>query len=169
VQSSDWEKVHVDLSAEIKTRHYSPKTLKAYALWTRQFQRFLRNRPPQELSSVEVKEYLTYLAVKCKVSASTQNQAFNALLFLFRHVLKKDFGDHRDIPRAKRTKYIPVVLARQEIEAVLKHLSPPYDLVVKLLYGCGLRLFECLKLLYPPFPASCLFRVIHQQKSGPAR
>jgi hypothetical protein len=133
VQSSDWEKVHVDLSAEIKTRHYSPKTLKAYALWTRQFQRFLRNRPPQELSSVEVKAYLTHLAVQGKVSAAMQNQAFTARLFMFRHVLKKDFGDHRDIPRARRTRYIPVVLARQEIEAVLKHLSPPYDLVVKLL------------------------------------
>jgi site-specific recombinase XerD len=90
------------------------------------------------VSAAEVKAYLTYLAVKCKVSASTQNQAFNALLFLFRHVLKKDFGDHQDIPRARRTKYIPVVLSRQEIDAVLKQLPPPYDLVVKLLYGCGL-------------------------------
>jgi len=131
VQSSDWEKVHVDLSAEIKTRHYSPKTLKAYALWTRQFQRFLRNRPPQELSSVEVKEYLPHLAVQGKVSAATQNQAVTARLFLFRQVLKQDFGDHRDMPRARRTRYLPVVLARQEIEAVLKHLSPPSDLVVK--------------------------------------
>jgi integron integrase len=80
------------------------------------------------------------------VSASTQNQAFNSLLFLFRHALKRDFGDHKDVPRAKRSSYIPVVLTRQEIDAVLQHLKPPYDLVVKLLYGCGLRLFECLKL-----------------------
>ncbi|MBI3801891.1 MAG: integron integrase [Deltaproteobacteria bacterium] len=164
VQSSDWEKVHVDLSAEIKTRHYSPKTLKAYALWTRQFQRFLRNRPPQELSSVEVKEYLTHLAVTCKVSASTQNQAFNALRFLFRHVLQKDFGAHRDIPRARRTRYIPVVLSRQEIEAVLKHLSPPYDLAVKLLYGCGLRLFEGLKLRLHHFNFDAGILTIHDGK-----
>jgi integron integrase len=93
-----------------------------------------------------VKAYLTYLAVNCKVSASTQNQAFNALLFLFRHILKADFGDHKDIPRAKRSSYIPVVLTRQEIDSVLFNLSQPYTLVVKLLYGCGLRLFECLKL-----------------------
>jgi len=93
-----------------------------------------------------VKAYLTYLAVQCRVAASTQNQAFNALLFLFRHILKKDFGDHKDIPRAKKSKYIPVVLSRREIDAVLKHLSYPYDLAVKLLYGCGLRLFECVKL-----------------------
>ena len=67
-------------------------------------------------------------------------------MFLYRHILKKDFGNHEDIPRAKKSKYIPVVLSRREIDAVLKHLSYPYDLVVKLLYGCGLRLFECLKL-----------------------
>ena len=80
------------------------------------------------------------------VASSTQNQAFNALLFLFRHILKKDFGDHKDIPRAKKSKYIPVVLSRREIDAVIKHLDDPYDLAVKLLYGCGLRLFECVKL-----------------------
>jgi integrase len=93
-----------------------------------------------------VKAYLTYLAVQCKVSASTQNQAFNALLFLYRHILKKDFGEHKDIPRAKKSRYIPVVLSRREIDSVLKHLEHPYDLVVKLLYGCGLRLFECVNL-----------------------
>ena len=93
-----------------------------------------------------MKAYLTYLAVQRSVSASTQNQAFNALLFLYRNVLKTDFGDHKDVPRAKRSVYIPVVLSRQEIDAVLQHLKPPHDLVVKLLYGCGLRLFECLKL-----------------------
>ena len=93
-----------------------------------------------------MKAYLTYLAVNCKVAASTQNQAFNALLFLFRHILKKDFGEHKDIPRAKKSKYIPIVLSRREIDVVLKYLVHPYDLAVKLLYGCGLRLFECVKL-----------------------
>ena len=72
-----------------------------------------------------MKSYLTHLAVRCKVSASTQNQAFNSLLFLFRDILKRDFGDHKDIPRAKRSTYIPVVLTRQEIDSVLQHLMPP--------------------------------------------
>jgi integron integrase len=144
--SAEWDKTVAALASEIKTRHYSRKTLKIYAHWSRQFQRFLKNKPPHELSSTDVKEYLTYLAVQCNVSASTQNQAFNALLFLFRHVLKQDFGDHKDVPRAKMSRYIPVVLSRKEIDAVLKHLHYPYDLVVKLLYGCGLRLFECLQL-----------------------
>ncbi len=147
----DWDKIIDNLAAEIKTRRYSRKTLKAYADWSRKFQGFLRNKPPDELSATDVKEYLTYLAVKCKVSASTQNQAFNSLLFLYRHILKKDFGEHKDIPRAKKSKYIPVVLSKREIDAVLKHLSYPFDLAVKLLYGCGLRLFECLQLRVKDF------------------
>ncbi len=80
------------------------------------------------------------------MGASTQNQAFNALLFVYRHVLKKPPGELKGIPRAKRKPYIPVVLSRDEIDLILHHLVPPYDLIVKLLYGCGLRLFECLKL-----------------------
>ena len=84
--------------------------------------------------------------MKRKVASSTQNQAFNALLFFYRHVLHKEFGKVEGVLRAKRKPYIPVVLSREEIETILKHLTPPYDLVVKLLYGCGLRLFECLRL-----------------------
>jgi len=80
------------------------------------------------------------------VSASTQNQAFNALLFFFRHVLHKEFGKVDGVVRAKGKRYIPVVLSREEIETILTYLAPPYDLIVKLLYGCGLRLFECLQL-----------------------
>ncbi len=145
-KSPAWDQAIKKLAAEIKTRHYSRKTLKTYADWGRKFQRFLSDKPPEELSSVDVKEYLTYLAVKRRVASSTQNQAFNALLFLFRHVLKKDYGDMRDVPRAKKSKYIPVVLSRQEIDIILSHLEYPFDTVVGLLYGCGLRLFECLGL-----------------------
>lgn len=145
-KSPEWDKLITNLAAEITTRHYSRKTLKTYVDWGRKFQGFLRHKSPLDLSSTDVKEYLTYLAVKCKVSSSTQNQAFNALLFLFRHILKKDFGEHKDIPRAKKSSYIPVVLSRREIDDVVKHLEHPYNLVIKLLYGCGLRLFECVKL-----------------------
>jgi integron integrase len=144
--SPAWDEVIDRLATEIKIRHYSRKTLKTYADWGRKFQRYLHDKPPEELSSTDVKRYLSYLAVQCNVASSTQNQAFNALLFLFRHVLKKDFGDQRDVPRAKKSKYIPVVLSRQEINTILSHLENPFDLVVSLLYGCGLRLFECLSL-----------------------
>ena len=144
--SPAWDRIIENLALEIKTRHYSRKTLKAYADWSRKFQGFLHNKPPEELSAADVKAYLTHLAVQCRVSASTQNQAFNSLLFLYRHIIKKDFGDHKYIPRAKKSRYIPVVLSRREIDSVLKHLEYPCNLVVKLLYGCGLRLFECVNL-----------------------
>lgn len=144
--SPEWDALLDILAGEIKVRHYSRRTLKTYANWSRQFQRFLKNKLPEDLSTTDVKEYLTFLAVKCKVSASTQNQAFNSLLFLFRHALKRDFGELRDVPRAKKSLYIPVVLSRPEIDAIVQHLYHPYNLIVKLLFGCGLRKFECLQL-----------------------
>ncbi|RNC67437.1 MAG: integron integrase [Desulfuromonadales bacterium] len=162
--ASPWDEVHARIKEEIRLRHYSPKTLKAYDLWTLQFRRFLKQKDPSELSSADVKEYLTFLAVKCTVSASTQNQAFNALLFLFRHVLKKDFGDHRDIPRARRTRYIPVVLSRQEIDHILKLIDHPHSLIARLLYGCGLGLFECLKLRVHNFNFDAGILTIHDGK-----
>jgi integron integrase len=157
----DWDKVIEGLVAEIKMRHYSRKTLKAYADWSRKFQGFLKNKPSVELSETDVKAYLTYLAVNCKVAASTQNQAFNAILFLYRHVLKQDFGEHRDIPRAKKSKYIPMVLSRKEIDAVVISLADPYNLVVKLLYGCGLRLFECVNLRVKNFNFDAGILTVH--------
>lgn len=147
----EWDAIIDKLADEITTRHYSRKTFKTYADWNRKFQSYLKNKPPVELSASDVKDYLTYLAVKCKVSASTQNQAFNALLFLYRHILKKDFGDHKDTPRAKKSNYIPIVLSREEIESVLNRLGHPHCLLVKLLYGCGLRLFEGIKLRVQDF------------------
>ncbi|MFH0783967.1 MAG: phage integrase N-terminal SAM-like domain-containing protein, partial [Pseudomonadota bacterium] len=144
--SPAWDHAIELLAAEIKVRHYSRKTLKTYADWGRKFQRHVTDKPPEELTSLDVKEFLTHLAVKQRVASSTQNQAFNALLFLFRHVLKKDFGDQRDVPRAKKSKYIPVVLSRPEIDAIISQLEYPFDIVVGLLYGCGLRLFECIGL-----------------------
>ena len=160
-KSPAWDQNLDRLAAEIKTRHYSRKTLKTYADWVRKFQSYLRDKPPNELSSYDVKKYLTYLAVQRRVSASTQNQAFNALLFFYRHILKKDFGDQRDVPRAKKSKYIPVVLSRQEIDSVLKYLEYPFDIVVNLLYGCGLRLFECLGLRVQNFNFDDAILTVH--------
>jgi hypothetical protein len=111
--SPEWDELLATLAAEIKVRHYSRKTLKTYANWSRQFQRFLKNKSPDELSTADVKDYLSFLAVKCRVAASTQNQAFNSLLFLYRHALKREFGDLRDVPRAKKSRYVPMVLSRQ--------------------------------------------------------
>lgn len=149
--SPEWDDLISKLADEIKVRHYSRKTLKTYAHWSRQFQRFLKNKSPQELSPADVKAYLTYLAVKCEVAASTQNQAFNSLLFLYRHALKIDFGFHKDIPRAKKSLYIPQVLSMDQINAILKELYSPYSLFVKILFGCGLRMFECQRITVGDF------------------
>ncbi len=143
---ASWKLEYTRLVEEIQIRHYSPKTLKTYQQWLRQFQAFTRSKPPESLTAMDVKEFLTWLAVKRGVAASTQNQAFNALLFFYRHVLQKEFGKVEGVVRAKRRPSIPVVLSRKEIKEILSHLAPPFDLVVKLLYGCGLRLFECLNL-----------------------
>ena len=145
-RGASWETQFASLENEIRVRHYSPKTLKSYRGWARKFQAFIRSKSPDLLSSDDVKDYLTHLAVERKVAATTQNQAFNALLFFYRHVLKREFGKIDGVVRAKHKPYIPVVLSREEIDGVLKHLEPPYDLAVNLLYGCGLRLFECLKI-----------------------
>ncbi|MBF0410900.1 MAG: integron integrase [Candidatus Riflebacteria bacterium] len=143
---TSWVSIFTRINDEVKLRHYSQKTLKVYRLWVQKFQSFTLSKSPSSLSTVDVKEFLTFLAVKKGVAASTQNQAFNALLFLFRNVLGKDFGKVDGVVRAKRSLYIPIVLSREEIEAIFSHLEPPCRLVAKFLYGCGLRLFECLQL-----------------------
>ncbi len=144
--NQSWEKIYDDLKNEIKVRHYSPKTLKSYKIWVRKFQSYTKSKTPEILETSDVKAFLTFLAVNQKVSASSQNQAFNSILFLFRHVLKKEFGKIDGVVRAKRKPYIPVVLSREEIEQIIKNLRYPYNLMVNLLYGCGLRLSECLNL-----------------------
>ena len=159
--SPEWDEIMAKLADEIKVRHYSRKTLQTYAKWSRSFQRFLKNKPPNELTVDDVKEYLTWLAVKCHVAASTQNQAFNSLLFLFRHALKRDFGELRGVPRAKKSLYVPMVLSREEIDSIVLHLYSPYNLIVKLLFGCGLRLFECLQLRVRDFNFDAGILTIH--------
>ena len=111
-----------------------------------------------------MKDFIRFLAVQCRVSASSQNQAFNALLFLYRHVLKTDFGDQSDNVRARRTRYIPVVLSQEEVDSVISNLNYPYDLVVRLLYGCGLRLFECMKLRLHNFNIDAGILTVHDGK-----
>jgi integron integrase len=143
---NSWFFVFDTLYSEIKLRHYSPKTLKAYRGWTRHFQTFTKAKDYQTLTPQDGVDFLSYLAVEKQVSASSQHQAFNALLFLYRHVLKKEFGEMKGVARAKRSPPIPVVLSREEIELIFDHLCEPVDLIAKLLYGCGLRLFECLNL-----------------------
>ncbi|MCK6469600.1 MAG: integron integrase [Candidatus Brocadia sinica] len=160
----EWDTVYSGLFAEIKVRHYSPKTLRSYSTWVRKFQAFTKSKKPSDLNPSDVKDFIRFLAVQCRVSASSQNQAFNALLFLYRRVLKTDFGDQSDNVRARRTRYIPIVLSREEVDLVIGNLKYPYDLVVSLLYGRGLRLFECMKLRLHNFNLDAGILTVHDGK-----
>jgi len=146
IYNQSWQDAYQNLENEIKVRHYSPKTHKSYKGWVRKFQTFNRSKDLKLLDSSDVKKFLSYLAVELDVSASSQNLAFNSLLFFYRHILGREFGEIDGVVRAKKRPYIPVVLSRDEVDSVLDNLNYPYDLVVKMIYGCGLRLFECLNL-----------------------
>ena len=135
-----------DLRAALRARHYSRRTEQAYCLWTKRFIRFHRLRHPNEMGEAEINAFLTHLAVAAGVSASTQNQALSALLFLYRHVLGRPPGDLGAVVRARRPSRLPVVLTREEVRAVLAQLDGEMWLIGSLLYGSGLRLTECLRL-----------------------
>ncbi len=130
----------------LRARHYSPRTEQSYRHWVKRFIFFHHVRHPAEMAEPEVNAFLTHLAVKEKVSASTQNQALSALLFLYRHVLGRPIGDLGDVVRARRPKRLPVVLTREEVRAVLGNLTGDKWLMASLMYGAGLRLLECLRL-----------------------
>jgi integron integrase len=129
-----------------RLRHYSRRTAETYAGWAKRFILFHGKRHPAEMGAAEVKAFLTHLAVKGRVSASTQNQALAALLFLYKEVLGQEIGWLKDVVRAKRPKKLPVILTRQEVRAVLDQLHGTRRLMVLLLYGSGLRLMECVRL-----------------------
>ena len=141
-----WPIVLEQTRTGLRLRHYSYCTEKTYLAWVGRFARYIEPVGPPDVSSDEVKHFLTHLAVKRRVSASTQNQAFSALLFLFRHVLRRDLGDISGTVRAKRGSRLPVVLSRDEIKGLLAGMEGLYLLMVRLVYGAGLRLRECLRL-----------------------
>jgi integron integrase len=131
---------------KMKLKHYSPKTMKTYCTWIRRYIYFHKKRHPKDMGVQEIEEYLTYLAVKQKVSASTQNQAFNAILFLYRDVLQQDLPEEINAIRAKRRRYIPVIFSRDEVKELFSHLRSRNRLIAQLLYGTGMRVNECLSL-----------------------
>jgi integron integrase len=130
----------------IRTRHYSPRTEESYVYWIKRFIFFHNKRHPAEMGEKEIAQFLSSLASELHVSASTQNQALNAILFLYRDVLRKDIGYVDGVIRAKRPHRLPVVLTRQEVKSILAVLDHSDWLMVVLLYGAGLRLMECLQL-----------------------
>jgi integron integrase len=129
-----------------RLKHFSIRTEKQYCYYIKRFILFHNKRHPVEMGEDEIRSYLSHLAINLNVAASTQNVALHALLFLYRDVLKKNLQRVDDIERARLPSRLPVVLARREVNAVLKHLTGVPLLVASLMYGAGLRLLECLRL-----------------------
>jgi integrase len=132
--------------AQLRTLHYSYRTEQQYVFWIRRFILFHGKRHPLEMAGPEVEAFLTHLAVDRQVSASTQNQALAALLFLYQKVLQVELPWLDGIVRAKQSRYLPVVLSTSEVRSVLAQLQGEFWLIGNLLYGAGLRLREALTL-----------------------
>ena len=130
----------------LRIRHYSYRTEQTYVEWAQRWARFHRGRPVEELGEAELKGYLDHLAVAGQVSASTQRQALNALVFLLREVLGQSLGDFSDYTRARARAGMPVVLTREEIGRLLEALDGPARLMAQVMYGGGLRLMELIRL-----------------------
>lgn len=130
----------------LRSRHYSLRTEESYLDWVRRYVLFHGKRHPRELGTDELLAFLNHLAVELNVSASTQNQARCALLFLYRELLQVDPGELKGILAAREPRRLPTVLTRTEARAVIAELTGVYQLMAQLLYGSGLRLMECLRL-----------------------
>lgn len=130
----------------LRTKHYSIRTEEAYTDWIKRFILFHHKQHPQTLNSPDIEAFLTHLAVDQRVAASTQDQALSAVLFLYREVLRQELLYPIDAVRAKQPTHLPTVLSKAEVSRLLSRLSDPYELMAKLLYGCGLRLMECVRL-----------------------
>lgn len=130
----------------LRVKHYSIRTEQAYVDWIRRYILFHRKRHPNEMAEREITEFLTHLAVEKHVAASTQNQAFAAILFLYQQVLERKLDFIDNVQRVTRPAKLPVVFTPSEARAVLAHLKGDYRLMAELLYGSGLRLMECLRL-----------------------
>ena len=147
----DVSKVLRDMHQALRIKHYSYRTERSYLEWAERLMDYTSNVKKKDvrvagLDSGDVKDFLSYLALTRKVSSSTQNQAFNALLFLFRDVLKTELGDLSKTVRAKRGQKLPVVLSPEEVQSLFKHLKGLNLLILQLLYGAGLRLLELARL-----------------------
>ncbi len=134
------------LRRALQLRHRTPRTQEAYVGWVRRFIRYHGLRHPRDLGPPEITEFLNHLASEQQVAPSTQNQALNAIVFLYARVLDRPVGSLDRLVRARKARHLPVVLTRREVEALLAEIHGTHHLVASLLYGSGLRLFEGLEL-----------------------
>jgi integrase len=130
----------------LRLRHRSFSTERTYMMWLGRFQAFVKEKNPFHLQGSDLRDFLSHLALEKRVSASTQNQALNAIVFFFRHVLEKDIENELSAVRARQRRRLPVVLTPREVREVFRHMSGVQRLMAMLIYGCGLRLHECVRL-----------------------
>ena len=163
------KKLMDEVRSTFRTHHYSYRTEQSYISWIRRFILFNSKRHPREMGADEVQRFLSDLAVRGNVAASTQNQALSAILFLYQKVLRVKLPWLDEVVRAKRPVRIPVVLTRDEVAKVLHAMSGRYWLMASLLYGSGLRQAECLRLRVQDYDPEYLQLVIRDGKGGKDR
>ena len=155
--------------AAIRVRHYSLRTEETYVHWIRRFILFHRKRHPRDMGAPEVGEFLTHLAVNGHVASSTQNQALNAIVFLYRHVLECELGDFAGFVRAKTPRRLPVVLAVPEVRALLAAVDGTARCMALLAYGAGLRVSEVMRLRIKDIDFHTRRIIVRQGKGGKNR
>ena len=146
VKSEDWNKLEAETKTVLRLKHLSYSTEKVYLGWLRKFKAYLNGKAVGDINPNDIRAYLSSLAVERNISASSQNQCFNALLFVFKNVLHKELGDLSETVRAKKGVRIPVVMTVKECMLVIDNLEGIYKLMAKIIYGGGLRLSECIRL-----------------------
>jgi len=153
----------------IRLKHYAISTERTYIYWIKGYIFFNNKRHPKDMGAEEIKNYLTWLAKDRRVSASTQNQALNAIVFLYKKVLKIEPGDFSSAFRAKKSNYIPEIISRKKILDIIDHSNAIYKLMVILLYGCGLRVSELFRLRVKDIDLEHLMIKIYKSKGGKSR
>ena len=146
IDNTAWINVIRSMQNELRLQNKSLQTERSYLYWVKDLCVFCDAKNPDALSQDILKAYLTYLAVERSVAAATQKQAFNAILFLFRHVLEKPIYNLDTVVRSTKARTLPLVLYPEEVAKILKEMKEPYALMAKIIYGGGLRLSECLTL-----------------------
>lgn len=143
---SDKPKLLDQLRDRIRLKHYSRRTEDVYLDWAKRYILYHNKRHPQEMGKKEIEEFLTFLATERNVAAATQNQAKAALQFLYKEVLEIQLPWLNEVEQAKKPKKLPVVLTEKEVQTLLAHISPAFNLLARLTYGTGMRLLEALRL-----------------------
>ena len=153
----------------LRYHHYAIRTEKAYVDWILKFIRFNGTSHPGKMGKPEIERFLSHLAMNRNVAVSTQNQAFNAVIFLYRDVLHMPIADRLEPIRSRKPKRLPTVLSREEVGQLIKAMEGTYQLMAKILYGCGLRLLEVVRLRvqYLDFPNRQL--MVHDGKGNKDR